>query len=276
MICQLINFETKRTALVLFLLSGLTMLLPVSALATQSVTFGWELSTDSNVAGYNIYYGTVSHVYDNKVSVGNVATATISGLVEGATYYFAATTYDALNQESLLSDEISYTVPMDDPTQSPTITGTLTTNTAITGQNVTFSVTATATGALNYQWVYNSNNIATATNAVLTLSNVTAAQAGTYYVTVSNSAGSTNSSTASLTVYATTAATLTPAACASGQFALCISGVPQFEYVVQASTNLVDWVSVQTNSAPFTFVDSNACQFSQRFYRTFCKTFQKQ
>jgi hypothetical protein len=38
---------------------------------------------------------------------------------------------------------------------------------------------------------------------------------------------------------------------------------------VQASTTLVDWEAVQTNVAPFTFVDSKASQFNQRFYRVF-------
>jgi hypothetical protein len=121
--------------------------------------------------------------------------------------------------------------------------------------------------------MYNSNNIAAATNAVLTLNNITTAQAGSYYVTVSNSAGSTNSSAANLTVYPTTAATLTPASNVAGQFAFGVAGVTNYQYVVQASTNLLDWVSVQTNTAPFTFVDPNASQFSQRFYRTFCITF---
>src|ERR1700689_1562941 len=130
MICKLKKIASWRATLVLFLLGGLAMFLPMTVLATQSVTFGWEPSTDPSVVGYNIYYGTASHVYDNKVSVGNVITATISGLIEGTTYYFAATTYNALNQESALSDEISYTVPVADTNQPPTITGMLATNTA--------------------------------------------------------------------------------------------------------------------------------------------------
>ena len=143
--CQLKKIAVRHAALVLFLLSGVAMLFPASALATQNVTFAWDPSTDPNVVGYNIYYGTTSHVYTSKVSVGNVTTATISGLVEGTTYYFAATTYDALTQESAFSDEISYTVPVTVTNQPPVITGMLTTNMAIAGQNVTFSITATGT-----------------------------------------------------------------------------------------------------------------------------------
>ena len=44
--------------------------------------------------------------------------------------------------------------------------------------------------------------------------------------------------------------------------------MPGNPYVVQASTNLVDWVPIQTNTAPFTFVDANASKFRQRFYRS--------
>jgi hypothetical protein len=53
----------------------------------------------------------------------------------------------------------------------------------------------------------------------------------------------------------------------SGQFAINVSGFSNYLYEVQASTNLVNWVAVQTNSAPFAFVDTNAGQFKRRFYR---------
>lgn len=39
-------------------------------------------------------------------------------------------------------------------------------------------------------------------------------------------------------------------------------------YVVQASTDLVHWVAIQTNASSFTFVDSNVQQYSRRFFRT--------
>jgi ethanolamine utilization microcompartment shell protein EutS len=65
-----------------------------------------------------------------------------------------------------------------------------------------------------------------------------------------------------------TPATLTPATCAKGQFALTVSGLSGQKYVVEASTNLVNWVPVWTNTAPCTYIDVNAGQFSQRFYRS--------
>jgi hypothetical protein len=137
----------------------------------------------------------------------------------------------------------------------------------VAGKAASFSVTATGTAPLIYQWKFNGANLASATNATLALSNVTTNQAGAYTVAVSNAAGSTNS-TASLLVYPTAAATLATAAHASGQFALTVSGVSGYQYVVQASTNMVNWVPLQTNTAPFTFVDANAVQFPRRFYRS--------
>ena len=149
----------------------------------------------------------------------------------------------------------------------PSLTSPLTNNMVVAGKTVSFSVAAAGTAPLTYQWKFNGANLASATNAALTLSNVTTNQAGTYSVVVSNIAGSTNS-TASLTVCATAAATLASVAHASGQFALTVSGVSGYQYAVQASTNLVNWVPLQTNTAPFTFVDINASQFSRRFYRS--------
>ena len=78
----------------------------------------WNASTDPNVAGYNIYYGGASGVYTNEISAGNATNVTISGLVPGTTYYFAATTYDAVGMESPFSSEVSYLVPLNAPTRT--------------------------------------------------------------------------------------------------------------------------------------------------------------
>jgi hypothetical protein len=54
----------------------------------------------------------------------------------------------------------------------------------------------------------------------------------------------------------------------AGQFSFAVSGVSGYQCVVQASTDLMNWINLQTNMAPFNFIDSNAAQFSHRFYRT--------
>jgi Divergent InlB B-repeat domain/Fibronectin type III domain/Bacterial Ig domain len=104
-------WDAVRRAVVGFLLLGSLMVASFSSLATQSVTIAWDPSPDTNVVGYKIYYGVVSRTYTNVIDVGASTSATISNLVEGTTYYFAATAYNVLGMESAFSGEASYTVP---------------------------------------------------------------------------------------------------------------------------------------------------------------------
>jgi hypothetical protein len=90
--------------------SGTLTVLPASA-STQSVTLAWAPSTNTDVAGYHVYYGGVTRTYTNMVAVGDVTNATVSGLIAGAEYFFAATTVDSAGVESVFSEEISYQVP---------------------------------------------------------------------------------------------------------------------------------------------------------------------
>ena len=73
-----------------------------------NIILDWNASASPNVAGYNVYYGTTSGIYSCKVEAGNVASVAISNLADGATYYFAATAYDANGDESQFSSEVSF------------------------------------------------------------------------------------------------------------------------------------------------------------------------
>jgi len=446
MMCKVKGFKTKRKALLIFLLGGITVFWQLAALATQSVTLGWDPTTDPNVAGYNLYYGTASHVYASKVSVGNVTNKTIAGLVEGTTYFFAATTSDVSGEESTFSNEASYAVPPaasappavfnEPPTlnalgnvtinenavaktmalsgitsgvpnqnqpltvtasssnpalipnpsvnyTSPNQTGTLTfapvtyasgtavitvtvndgaaTNNIITktftvivnhvnqpptldpisnvsinenaasqtvalsgitsgapNQKQTLTVTARSsnpflipnptvsytspntTGTLTFKPVAGATGTATVTVTILEfewsdwlIGNLTVTKTFTVTVVgpiVSNPASrqvaenivattttmkpaamnavvATKTVIASQTVGSSAAATLTQTVFANGQYSFNVSGTPGSQYVVQTSNNLMDWVSAETNTSPFTFVDANAGQYNQRFYR---------
>src|SRR6185437_1643460 len=79
--------------------------------ASQSVTLAWDQNTDPVVAGYNMYYGVASHIYTNKIDVGNATSVRIPGLVEGTTYFFSVTAYSVPGLESGFADALSYTVP---------------------------------------------------------------------------------------------------------------------------------------------------------------------
>ena len=56
-----------------------------------------------------------------------------------------------------------------------------------------------------------------------------------------------------------------PAQLAAGHFQIQINGPPGAPYVIQGSTNLLNWTSLSTNLAPFTFSDPATKPF--RFYR---------
>ena len=72
------------------------------------------------------------------------------------------------------------------------------------GSTVSFSVGASGSQPLSYQWFVNATNIFTATNATLVVTNVQFGQSGNFYsVVVANPGGTTNSSNALLTVFPT-------------------------------------------------------------------------
>lgn len=79
------------------------------------VTLEWDPNTETDLAGYRIYYGNAARpidpvpvppaFYPNKVDVGNVTVYTITGLVD-ENWCFAATAYNTSGAESAYSNEI--------------------------------------------------------------------------------------------------------------------------------------------------------------------------
>ena len=207
------KFIFKQTGLVLLLMSGWLGLLPLPATAVQSVTLVWQPSPTPHLRGYHLFYGTGSQTYTGQITVSPSATnATIWGLVGGQTYYFAATSFTNNLTQSALSPELAYTLPPDAATQPPILTKILPDKKFVAGQNLSFSMSAIGTGPLNYQWNFNGQKLPGATNAVLNLMNVTANQAGTYLVTVTDNIGTTNSNPANLTLHTATASAQVAAA----------------------------------------------------------------
>jgi glucose/arabinose dehydrogenase len=93
--------------------------------------------------------------------------------------------------------------------QAPSITTQPTSKTAAVGQQVTFSVSATGSQPLSYQWQRGTTNIASATSPTFTLTAATADNGATFRVVVTNAFGSVTSSSATLTVTANSAPTAT-------------------------------------------------------------------
>jgi Fibronectin type III domain len=226
----------------------------VPAFATGSVTLNWNPSTSSDVTGYYVYYGLTSGIYNYEISAGSNTTVTISNLVEGATYYFAATSHDG--GESLFSNEASYTVPLN-PTNVP---ATLTLpaylngqfNFVVSGINNNLYVVEASSDLVHWTPVMTNSVPFTFTNAAsqsdhqffrAVLFNVTTNEAPPPMAKI-------NSPTRLL-----------------GEFTFTVQGVSDQRYVVQSSADLIHWTPVATNTAPFTFTVGNLNQFNQQFYR---------
>jgi hypothetical protein len=85
---------------------------------------------------------------------------------------------------------------------APAITGQPAGRTVAPGSNVTFTVAATGSSPLKYQWRYNGGAVSGATTSFFTLNNVQPVQSGDYSVIVSNAFGVATSTNAVLTVQA--------------------------------------------------------------------------
>ncbi|MEI9476673.1 MAG: fibronectin type III domain-containing protein [Deltaproteobacteria bacterium] len=89
------------TSLILFL----SFLFSTIDSAAQ-IRLAWNPNSESDLAGYGVYYGTASRTYGAPINVGNVTSYTLTGLTPGVRYYFAVTAYDTGYNESGFSNEV--------------------------------------------------------------------------------------------------------------------------------------------------------------------------
>ena len=70
----------------------------------------WKANREPDLAGYKIFIGTASGIYNFAGSPFSTDTATsyiASNLPKGQTYFFAISAYDSAGNESVLSAEVS-------------------------------------------------------------------------------------------------------------------------------------------------------------------------
>jgi Fibronectin type III domain len=219
---------------------------------TGHVALAWQPSSDTNVVGYNVYYGGVSHIYPNMINVGNVTNATVSGLVGGMVYYFAVTAYDGYGDESDFSAEISYLVP------NPS---TMQIRNAVAGQ---FVLTLTGQPSHTYEIQ------ATQDFKIWTVIGTATMGAGGSLDFVD-----TNAANFSQRFYRTLDVSGLPMVqihSAAGQFILTATGQSGHIYEIQATQDFKTWTVIGTvtmgTAGSIDFTDTNAANFSRRFYRT--------
>ncbi len=149
----------------------------------------------------------------------------------------------------------------------PTVPGPPTppSRTASVGSTVLFNIVALGVGSFQYQWYHGSTALAGQTNRFLLLSNVQPSDSGTYWVEVSNQAGTTPSASAYLNVGSSLEAQIVPR--------LTMLGVIGANYRVEAidaigPTNawkLLDTITITNN--PQFYYDDQAIGRPQQFYR---------
>jgi len=137
--------------------------------------------------------------------VVNSGTPSITGTVTTAgTYTTQVMAYDKTGGTGK-TDNVWYDITFivaAAPATAPSITTQPSSVTVTAGGNASFSVVASGTDPLSYQWYKDNATVSGATAATLSLSSATASQAGSYTVKVTNTAGSVTSSAAVLTVNA--------------------------------------------------------------------------
>lgn len=144
----------KRIFLIIFLAALGGFILAQDAFA-GSATVSWNANTESDLAGYKVYYGTSPRSgtcptggYPNVVNVGNVTTYTFSSLTDGATYYFSVTAYDTSGNESTCSTEVSKAIPAD--TTSPTISSVSAGSVTSSGATITWTTNEASDTQVEY------------------------------------------------------------------------------------------------------------------------------
>lgn len=147
----------------------------------------------------------------------------------------------------------------------PTITAPPVSQRVQQGADATFSVLATGTAPLSYQWRFNATPLSGATASVYTRNHVQPADQGAYSVVVSNSAGTVISPDAHLELVVPA-----PVLVMRSPQVVAWQGLSNLPYVVQAKTNLAqsNWVMVGTASSPGTDVSfTNSVAAPQMFFR---------
>jgi hypothetical protein len=148
---------------------------------------------------------------------------------------------------------------------APVITAQPQSHTATCGATATLSVVATGLPTPSYQWLFRGQTVGT-NAATLVIPDFESSNAGRYQVIVSNASGSVTSAPAVLM-----RDTLRAQSCCmnNGQFQIQFIGAAGSNYVIEASTDLINWTAIETNNAGSGFFGcTDSCtNASQRFYR---------
>src|SRR5258708_27381914 len=270
----------------------------LSGLAAGTTYYYQVNSTDSkgnhghggskfNTAGFNLS-GTI-----NPATGGSGATVTLSGAASATTtpnssgaYTFtglasgsytitpsnAGYTFTPLSQNVTVSTANVSGVNFTDNAVAvaPTITTQPASQTVIVGQTASFTVAATGTAPLNFQWKKNGTAILGATSSSYTTPVTTSSDNGAQFtVAVSNAAGSVTSNAAALTVNAAPVAPLintqptsqTVTASQTASFSVSATGTAPLSYQWQRKGAAIGGATSSSYTTPATTTSDNGARF---------------
>jgi hypothetical protein len=173
--------------------------------ASQSVTLGQAAAFSVTATG------TTPLTYQWQKNGGNISGATAASYTTPATVAGdSGAKFDVVVSNTVGSQTSTMaTLTVNAASVGPTITTQPANQTVTVGQTATFSVTATGTAPLTYQWQKNGGNISGATAAGYTTPATVAGDSGAKFdVVVSNTVGNQTSTMATLTVNAVNASTI--------------------------------------------------------------------
>lgn len=217
---------------------GTTVVLPVSVTVQQN-------AYTTNLSQQYTWYKNGSEVFSESITGTNVNTSyTIGGATasDSGTYTVVISNYWG----SVTSSPAVVTI-----SSPPAISSQPAPKSVLVGQNASFTVSASGAPSPTFQWNKGSSPLSDGgvysgtQTSTLSLTGVTASQAGNYTVTISNSAGSTNSNPATLIV-----GTPPSLGISFANSTISATTVPNLTYIVQSTPSLtapIQWTPVLTN-----------------------------
>src|SRR5271155_983667 len=230
-------------------LAGQTATFSVAASGTQPLTYQWQ----ENGAAIN---GAVS---------ANYPTGATTSADNGASFVVVVTN----SAGSISSAPATLTVNADPV--APTITSQPASRTVTAGQTATFTVVASGTAPLSYQWQMNGAAISGATAPSYTTPATTTSNSGSaFQVVVSNSAGSMTSNAAILTVNAAAVAptftsqpaSITVTAGQTATFSVAATGTQPLTYQWQKNGAAIGGATASSYTTPATTTANSGSTFA--------------
>lgn len=228
-------------------------------------TIGSDIDTLLGVYRGPSLFNLTNIVSDNNGAPDGIRSRVVFSALKNVDYYIAIDGVNGQQGNIAMNWKLGF---------NPAITASLTNQYVTRGNGVTFLSGVSGSAPLYYQWLSNGVAILNATNSSLTLSNVQPANAAGYSLSISNVFGATNTAAATLTVREQMMFSPTnPPSISAGQIQFRVLNILGMNKVVlEASTNLVNWVPIKTNTTPpGNFLDLSDPVLGirpYRFYRT--------